>query len=87
MWCAETWSWQGTSAQVVTVLTHIVNPLQWRLLTRGFTPETSFKSCLLFLCLAGLGALLQLLFLSPRGWRSFAQDGLAAETFEWSPFC
>lgn len=25
--------------------------------------------------------------LSPTGWRSFAQDGVAAETFEWSPFC
>lgn len=29
------------------MLTHIINLLQWRLLTCGFTPVTSFKSCLL----------------------------------------
>lgn len=64
----ETQSWEGTSAQVVTVLTHTVNLLKLRVLTHGFTPVRSLQIpvvCLLFLCLAGLGDLLQLLFLFP----------------------
>lgn len=68
VWCVETQSWEGTSAQVVTVLTHTVNLLKLRVLTHGFTPVTSLQIpvvCLPFLCLAGLGALLQLLFLFP----------------------
>lgn len=75
VWCVETQSWDSTSAQVVTVLTHsnnmscwVVKLLKLRVLTHGFTPVTSLQlsfACLSFLLLAGLGALLQLLFLSP----------------------
>lgn len=84
---------EGTSVQIVPVLTHIVNLPKLRLLTHGFTPVTSLQipfACLLFLCLAGLGALRQLLFLSPlspTSWWSLAQDGVAAEIFWLSPYC
>lgn len=68
MWCVETQSWESASAQVVTVFTHIVKLLQFRVLTHGFTPVASLQlpfACLFFLCLVGLWALLQLLFLFP----------------------
>lgn len=89
----ETQSWEGTSAQVVTVLTHTVNLLKSSAYTWIYSSSIpSNPSCLFALSVLGWtgsppAAAVSLPILSPRGWWSFAHDGVAAETFQWSPFC